>query len=71
MYRKGRSTSFKCIELKVIEGFHIEMFRGTGKCKIKAECETWAGNCIFERALLRVDGCQREGIEREEMEVEV
>jgi len=51
--------------------FHIEMFRGTGKCKIKAEYETWAGNCIFERALLRVDGCQREGIEREETEVEV
>ena len=47
------------------------MFRGTGKCKIKAECETWAGNCIFERALLRVDGCQREGIESEETEVEV
>lgn len=47
------------------------MFRGTGKRKIKAKCETWAGNCMSERALLRMDGCQREGIEREETEVKV
>ena len=47
-----------------IENFHIEMFRGTGKCKIKAKCETWAGNCMSERALVRMDGCQRKHRER-------
>lgn len=40
-------------------------------CIFKAQRKTQKGRCRSERALVKVNGSQRESIQREEMEAEV